>query len=181
MPRGAEKSGCEGEVSAVIGTRARHVAECRALALVAGYAAMNDLNERPGRWTKGKRADSFGPWLVMRDGTRAPQGLLLWLAVIGQRVQDGSTRKMTHREAQQVSSPGRFKRLYPGDLISTGTPGVGMGMTPPRFLKPGGLVKPGIANLGTRRHPVEAEGCGPSPCARRAVRVCRGGHASSAR
>ena len=50
-----------------------------------------------------------------------------------------------------------------------------------RFLKPGGLVKPGIANLGTRRHPVEAEGCGPSPCARRAVRVCRGGHASSAR
>ena len=39
--------------------------------------------------------------------------------------------------------------LQPGDIISTGTPpGVGMGMSPQVFLKPGDEIKLGIEGLG---------------------------------
>ena len=47
--------------------------------------------------------------------------------------------------------------LWPGDLISTGTPpGVGMGMKPPVFLKPGDEIRLGIAGLGEQRQKVHA-------------------------
>ena len=43
----------------------------------------------------------------------------------------------------------QFMSLMPGDIISTGTPpGVGLGMTPPVYLKPGDIVTLGIEGLG---------------------------------
>jgi 2,4-didehydro-3-deoxy-L-rhamnonate hydrolase len=39
--------------------------------------------------------------------------------------------------------------LEPGDVITTGTPpGVGLGMKPPLFLKPGDVMHLGIEKLG---------------------------------
>jgi 2-keto-4-pentenoate hydratase/2-oxohepta-3-ene-1,7-dioic acid hydratase in catechol pathway len=47
--------------------------------------------------------------------------------------------------------------LLPGDVISTGTPqGVGMGLKPPQFLKPGDVVELGIEGLGTSRQRIVA-------------------------
>jgi 2,4-diketo-3-deoxy-L-fuconate hydrolase len=111
--------------------------------------------ERAGQWTKGKSHDTFGPigpWLVTRDEVPDAQDLALWLEVDGKRCQDGSTRTMVYKVPFLVSYLSQFMSLQPGDIISTGTPpGVGMGMKPPVFLKPGQIMRLGIAGLGEQQ------------------------------
>jgi 2-keto-4-pentenoate hydratase/2-oxohepta-3-ene-1,7-dioic acid hydratase in catechol pathway len=82
----------------------------------------------------------------------------MWLEVNGRRFQNGSTRTMIFGVAHLVSYVSRFMTLYPGDLITTGTPpGVGMGMKPtPMYLKPGDVMTLGIDGLGTQRQQVHA-------------------------
>ena len=82
----------------------------------------------------------------------------MWLEVNGKRYQNGSTRTMVFGVAQLVSYVSRFMTLYPGDLISTGTPpGVGMGQKPaPVYLKAGDEMRLGIAGLGEQRQRVHA-------------------------
>ena len=73
------------------------------------------------------------------------------------RSQNGSTQTMVFGVAHLVSYISRFMTLYPGDLISTGTPpGVGMGQKPQIFLKPGDEMRLGIAGLGEQRQRVHA-------------------------
>jgi 2-keto-4-pentenoate hydratase/2-oxohepta-3-ene-1,7-dioic acid hydratase in catechol pathway len=167
IPRGSEKTDWEVELAVIIGTRAKHVSQADALAHVAGYAVANDVSERAfqtersGQWTKGKSCDNFGqlgPWLVTRDEVPDPQDLPMWLSVNGEKVQNGSTRTMVYGVAHLVSYLSGFMTLHPGDVISTGTPpGVGLGMKPPRYLKPGDVVDLGIHGLGTQRQDVVAE------------------------
>jgi 2-keto-4-pentenoate hydratase/2-oxohepta-3-ene-1,7-dioic acid hydratase in catechol pathway len=133
---------------------------------VAGYCVVNDLSEREyqlergGTWDKGKGCDTFGPvgpWLVTADEVADPQQLGMWLDVNGKRVQNGSTRTMIFGVANLVSYISRFMTLYPGDLISTGTPpGVGLGMKPPLYLKAGDTMHVGIEGLGEQRQTVHA-------------------------
>jgi len=167
LPRGSVKSDWEVELGVVIGTRARYVEESEALGYVAGYCVVNDLSEREyqlergGQWDKGKGCDTFGPvgpWLVTADEVPDPQNLDLWLEVNGKRYQQGSTRTMVFTVAQLVSYISRFMTLHPGDIISTGTPpGVGLGQKPdPVYLKPGDVMRLGIAGLGVQQQTVHA-------------------------
>jgi 2-keto-4-pentenoate hydratase/2-oxohepta-3-ene-1,7-dioic acid hydratase in catechol pathway len=166
MPQDSVKTDWEVELGVVIGARARYVSEADALKHVAGYCVVNDVSEREyqiergGTWDKGKGCDTFGPvgpWLVTSDEIGDPQALDMWLEVNGKRVQKGSTRTMIFNVAQVVSYVSRFMTLYPGDLISTGTPpGVGLGMKPPMFLKDGDEMRLGIDGLGEQRQRVHA-------------------------
>ena len=131
------------------------------MAHVAGYCVVNDVSEREfqlerqGQWSKGKGCDNFGqtgPWLVTADEVSDPQDLSMWLDLNGDRMQDGSTRTMVYGVAHLISYLSRFFTLHPGDIISTGTPpGVGMGMTPQRYLTAGDVVELGIEGLGVQR------------------------------
>ncbi len=167
LPQGSVKGDWEVELGVVIGSKARYVAEAEALNFVAGYCVVNDVSEREyqlergGTWDKGKGCDTFGPvgpWLVTADEVPDPQQLGLWLELNGRRFQDGSTRTMVFGVAALVSYISRFMTLYPGDLITTGTPpGVGMGVKPaPVFLKPGDVMTLGIDGLGQQRQQVHA-------------------------
>ena len=167
MPQDSKKSDWEVELGVVIGTTARYVSEADALSHVAGYCVVNDLSEREyqlergGQWDKGKGCDTFGPigpWLVTSDEVADPQNLGLWLEVNGKRVQDGNTRTMVFGVANLVSYISRFMTLYPGDIISTGTPpGVGMGQKPSAvYLKPGDTMRLGISGLGEQSQTVHA-------------------------
>ena len=161
IPRGSEKSDWEVELGIVIGKQAKYVTEAEALGHVAGYCVVNDVSERAfqleraGQWVKGKSHDTFGPvgpWLVTRDEVANPQNLRLWLELNGERVQNGSTATMVYGVAQLISYLSKFMTLQPGDIITTGTPpGVGMGMTPQRFLKPGDVMQLGVEGLGSQR------------------------------
>jgi ureidoglycolate lyase len=159
IPRGSKKTDWEVELGVVIGTRARNVPLERALDYVAGYCVCNDISEREyqiergGQWDKGKGCDTFGPtgpWLVTKDEIPDPQNLALWLDVDGVRMQSGNTSTMVFGVAEIVSYVSQFITLHPGDIISTGTPpGVGMGRKPePVYLKPGQVMRVGVAGLG---------------------------------
>jgi 2-keto-4-pentenoate hydratase/2-oxohepta-3-ene-1,7-dioic acid hydratase in catechol pathway len=116
--------------------------------------------ERGGTWDKGKGCDTFGPvgpWMVTADEVPDPQALAMWLDVNGKRFQNGSTQTMIFGVAHLVSYISRFMTLYPGDLISTGTPpGVGLGQKPSLYLKPGDTMALGVQGLGEQRQTVHA-------------------------
>ncbi len=167
IPRGSVKTDWEVELAVIIGTRAKYVSEADALSYVAGYAVTNDVSERAfqteraGQWTKGKSCDNFGqigPWLVTRDEVPDPQNLSMWLTVNGKTMQNGSTKTMVYGVAHVVSYLSQFMTLHPGDVISTGTPpGVGMGMKPPTYLKPGDKIALGVEGLGQQAQDVIAD------------------------
>ncbi|WP_275787033.1 fumarylacetoacetate hydrolase family protein [Pararhizobium gei] len=167
IPRGSEKTDWEVELGIVIGRKAKYVGEAEALDYVAGYCTVHDVSERAfqtersGQWTKGKSCDTFGPtgpWLVTKDEVADPQDLRLWLTVNGETMQDGSTKTMVYGAAYLVSYLSQFMSLMPGDIISTGTPpGVGMGMKPPRYLKPGDVIELGIDGLGAQKQTARAD------------------------
>jgi 2-keto-4-pentenoate hydratase/2-oxohepta-3-ene-1,7-dioic acid hydratase in catechol pathway len=166
LPQGSLKCDWEVELGVVIGQKARYVDKADALKFVAGYCVVNDVSEREyqlergGTWDKGKGCDTFGPvgpWMVTADEVQDPQDLAMWLDVNGQRRQNGTTGTMIFGVAELVAYCSRFMTLWPGDLISTGTPpGVGMGMKPPTFLKAGDEVRLGIAGLGEQRQKIHA-------------------------
>jgi 2-keto-4-pentenoate hydratase/2-oxohepta-3-ene-1,7-dioic acid hydratase in catechol pathway len=158
LPPNSEKSDWEVELGVVIGTEIRYVDESAAADAIAGYCVVNDLSERAyqlersGQWSKGKSCDTFapiGPWFVTADEVRDPTNLEMWLDVDGHRYQQGSTATMIFSPAYLVSYISQFMSLQPGDLISTGTPpGVGLGRSPPVYLRPGQTMRVGIEKLG---------------------------------
>ena len=164
LPRGSERTDWEVELAIVIGKDSRHVAEEEAMDHVAGYCLHNDFSERDfqyncgGQWVKGKSCDTFaslGPWFVTADEVADPHALPLWLDLNGERMQDGNTADFIFGVPHLVSYLSRFMTLEAGDVISTGTPaGVGLGMTPPRFLRPGDVVTCGVEGLGEQRQEV---------------------------
>jgi 2,4-didehydro-3-deoxy-L-rhamnonate hydrolase len=167
LPQGSVKTDWEVELGVVIGSKARYVSEADALKHVAGYCVVNDVSEREyqiergGTWDKGKGCDTFGPvgpGLVTADEVPDPQALSMFLDVNGRRFQTGSTKTMIFGVAQLVSYVSRFMTLYPGDLITTGTPpGVGMGVKPEAvYLKAGDQMHLGIQGLGEQRQTVYA-------------------------
>lgn len=167
LPRGSTKTDWEVELGLVIGKSAKYVPEAEALDYVAGYCVVNDLSERElqlegtGQWVKGKSCDTFGPigpWLVTTDEITDPQNLHIWLEVNDHRYQDSSTKNMVFTAAHIVSYLSTFFTLYPGDIISTGTPaGVGLGLKPPTYLKAGDRLRLGIDGLGEQNQIVASE------------------------
>ncbi|HEX6803208.1 MAG TPA: fumarylacetoacetate hydrolase family protein [Terriglobales bacterium] len=164
IPKNATQVDWEVELAIVIGKKALYVSKETALDYVAGYALHNDYSERTfqlergGQWVKGKSADTFaplGPFLATRDEIFDPGKLKLWLKVNGQTRQNSTTANMIFDVPTLVSYVSQFMTLLPGDVISTGTPpGVGLGMKPPVYLKPGDVVELGIEGLGESRQDV---------------------------
>ncbi|HET8596797.1 MAG TPA: fumarylacetoacetate hydrolase family protein [Castellaniella sp.] len=166
MPQDSIKTDWEVELGVIIGSKARYVSREDALSHVAGYCVINDVSEREyqlergGTWDKGKGCDTFGPigpWLVTADEIADPQNLAMWLEVNGRRYQNGNSKTMIFDIATLVHYISRFTTLYPGDIISTGTPpGVGLGQKPPVYLKAGDSVRLGIEGLGEQCQQVQS-------------------------
>ncbi|HEX3599285.1 MAG TPA: fumarylacetoacetate hydrolase family protein [Lacipirellulaceae bacterium] len=167
IPRGSTQTDWEAELGVIIGTKAKYVSEADALNFVAGYCVSHDVSERSfqkdrgGQWTKGKSCDTFGPlgpWLVTKDEIPDPQNLKIWCEVDGERRQNGSTATMIFSVKKLVSYLSEFFTLHPGDVISTGTPsGVGMGMKPSAFLRPGQTIRLGLEGLGEQQQRIVAD------------------------
>ena len=162
MPKGSTKTDWEIELGIVIGTKACNVSKKEALNHVAGYVLCNDVSERAfqiergGQWTKGKGCDTFGPigpWLATTDEITNPQKLEMWLDVNGESKQRGHTKNMIFDCATLVSYCSQFFTLYPGDIITTGTP-AGVGLATKTFLKAGDVVTLGMTGLGEQRQKI---------------------------
>ncbi|MEU6803477.1 fumarylacetoacetate hydrolase family protein [Streptomyces neyagawaensis] len=167
VPRGSTRTDWEVELGIVIGRRTSYLESVEeAREAIAGYVVVNDVSERGfqlergGQWAKGKSAETFnpaGPWLATADEIDDVLALDMWLDVNGVRRQTGSTKTMVFDPYFIVHYLSQFLVLEPGDLINTGTPpGVGMGLTPPTYLRPGDVMELGIGHLGTQRQRVVA-------------------------
>ena len=153
----------EAELAVVIGERARDVPEARALEVVFGYTALNDVTARDlqrehHQWFKGKSLDDacpIGPWVVGADEISNPQELDIALTLNGVIKQSSNTSQMIFSVASIIAHLSRGMTLEPGDVIATGTPdGVGMARTPPEFLRDGDVMEVEIPRVGVLRNRV---------------------------
>ena len=166
-PPGAKKLDYEVELAVIVGDTLHNATAAEAKRAIIGYTIMCDYSERSyqlehgGQWTKGKSYDSFapfGPIFVSKDEIPNPDNLTLQLKVNGEIRQNASTAELIMPVAELVAYVSRFITLNPGDVVSTGTPGgVGMGMTPPQYLKPGDIVELGCDAIGWMKQVVEQE------------------------
>jgi 2-keto-4-pentenoate hydratase/2-oxohepta-3-ene-1,7-dioic acid hydratase in catechol pathway len=166
IPKDSVKTDWEVEFCVVIGKKASYVKEEEAEQYIAGYLLHNDVSEREfqlergGTWDKGKGCDTFapfGPFLATKDEVKDLNDINIWLKLNGKTVQSGNTKNLIFNVPQLIAYVSRFMTLLPGDVISTGTPaGVGLGMNPPYFLKPGDVMELGADGLGVQKQKVIA-------------------------
>ena len=174
LPRVSEQLDYEAELVFVIGKRCRHVSREQAPQMIFGYCVGNDVSVRDwqlrtSQFVLGKSFDGhapFGPWLMTPDEVGNPHALGIRCFVNGEKRQDSNTCELIFDCYQQIEHLSRVMTLEPGDVIYTGTPGgVGVGFTPPHWLREGDRVRVEIDGLGAIENLVRAE------------RVEEGGHA----
>ncbi|HUW97698.1 MAG TPA: fumarylacetoacetate hydrolase family protein [Acidiferrobacter sp.] len=158
LPANTQALDYEVELGIVIGSRATRVPVADALQYVFGYTIINDVSARDlqfqtSQWLAGKIGDGFaplGPAITERADIASVHDLTLQTWVNGTLRQNGNTQNMVFDPAALVSYLSHLITLEPGDIIASGTPaGVGMSQNPPRYLKPGDVVRMSIAGLGT--------------------------------
>lgn len=156
-PGVTEKLDYEVELVAVIGRPAKGVSVDQAPAHVFGYCVGNDVSARDWQFhsstfTMGKSFDThgpIGPWIVTCDEVPDPHALRLRSWVNGELRQDNNTGNMIHNLWDQIAYLSTAFTLESGDLIATGTPeGVGVGMEPQIFLKPGDVIRCEVESIG---------------------------------
>ena len=163
-PKYSDQFDYEAELVAVIGTAGRHIPASQALDHVAGYSIFNegsirDYQFRSQTWTSGKNFDasgSFGPDVITSDEVPpGGAGLRIQTRLNGETVQDSNTQEFIFDVPTLIEAISEIMTLAPGDIIVTGTPpGVGLGRTPPLWMKPGDVCEVEIEGLGTLRNPV---------------------------
>ena len=176
---GRGRTDYEGELAVIMGPRpAYRVPRERAMDYVFGYSIMHDLSDRgserlrevtmfPGaNWFDGKsidRAAPFGPVIVPKEFMpKVPSDLRITTKVNGRLVQDARTSNLIWSEAHLIAYITSRMTLYPGDVISTGTP-AGTGMERQTFLKPGDVVEIEVEGIGVLRTPFKALSERPQP------------------
>jgi 2-keto-4-pentenoate hydratase/2-oxohepta-3-ene-1,7-dioic acid hydratase in catechol pathway len=157
LPPDSQRVEHEGELALVIGRTARGVNASDALAHVLGYTCLDDVSARDIQrrekvYTRAKGFDTFcpiGPWLETEVGD--PQRLAIELRVNGEVRQHGTTADMIFPVTEVIAYVSRIMTLYPGDVITTGTPpGVGP-------LADGDAVEVEIDRIGVLRHGVRRQ------------------------
>lgn len=147
----------EAELALVIGKGGKNITRADALSHVFGWTIVNDVTARDvqmrhQQWDMGKSFDTFcpmGPWIVTADELDGTDTRVrCW--VNDELRQDARTTDLIFDIPTLIETVSRGITLYPGDVIATGTPaGVGMGLTPPSWLKTGDVVRIEIDGIGT--------------------------------
>ena len=164
-PKEANKMDYEVEVAVVIGKEAKYISQDKAQDYVFGYCMVNDISERSwqkergGQWIKGKSiAGPTGPYLVTKDEIKDINNINLSLDVNGERRQTGNTERMIFSFDFLISHISQFMTLYPGTIITTGTPaGTAMEMSEPKFLQSGDKLSLKVDYLGEQHHEIVNE------------------------
>jgi 2-keto-4-pentenoate hydratase/2-oxohepta-3-ene-1,7-dioic acid hydratase in catechol pathway len=166
LPASADPSNStdyEAELGVVIGRHCKDVKRADAYNVVFGYTIVNDatartIQQRHKQWFLGKSLTGFcpvGPVLVTRDEFGVPDAQEIAAYVNGERRQFAHLRDLIFDVPTIIESISAYVPLDPGDLIATGTPaGVGIGLDPPRYLKPGDEVRISIGGIGELTNPV---------------------------
>jgi 2-keto-4-pentenoate hydratase/2-oxohepta-3-ene-1,7-dioic acid hydratase in catechol pathway len=166
LPKASEQPDYEAELAVVIGKAGYQIAASAAMEHVFGYTIMNDVSARDvqkatSQFSLGKSFPTFapmGPWIVSKDEIADPHALRIQLTIGGETLQDSNTSLMIFKIPELIEYISGITPLEVGDVISTGTPaGVGMGRTPPRWLKSGEEILIKIEGVGELRNSTVAE------------------------
>lgn len=154
----------EAELGVVIGKDCKNVSVFEAPGHIFGYTIVNDVSARNlqtahNQWYFGKSLDGFtpmGPCIVTADEIAYPPALAISSTVNGEQRQNSNTDHLLHSVAEIIAELSQGMTLKAGTIIATGTPaGVGMGFTPPKFLKKGDVVTCEIEGIGKLTNTVE--------------------------
>jgi 2-keto-4-pentenoate hydratase/2-oxohepta-3-ene-1,7-dioic acid hydratase in catechol pathway len=146
----------EGELVAVIGTKAKYLSEAEALSCVMGWTIGNDMSERTWQrndrtlW-RGKNCDTFkpmGPWIETDFDLEAARTIV---RVNGEVTDNFQTNHMLYSVQTFISRMSQYCTLYPGDVLWMGTEGS------PRNLKHGDVCEIEITGIGILRNPLVRE------------------------
>jgi 2-keto-4-pentenoate hydratase/2-oxohepta-3-ene-1,7-dioic acid hydratase in catechol pathway len=157
LPANSTQPDYEAELAVVIGRAARNVTRENWRECVFGYTILNDVSARDvqlatSQWTLGKSFPTFcpiGPWVMTADELADPHSLDVRLTIDGEALQQANTRDLIFDIPAVLGYISAIVPLEPGDIVSTGTPqGVGLGRTPPRWMRPGEEVAIEIGGIG---------------------------------
>jgi 2-keto-4-pentenoate hydratase/2-oxohepta-3-ene-1,7-dioic acid hydratase in catechol pathway len=152
IPRQSERTTAEAEIGLVIGREASDVSPEEALDFVFGVCAVLDqtaediLALNPRYLTRSKNFPtffSFGPEVVTVDeflASRALEDVEVATYLDGAEVRRNIVGNMTHSPRDLISFHSQMMPLFPGDIISTGTPGAGV-------LRPGAVAEARVDGL----------------------------------
>jgi 2-keto-4-pentenoate hydratase/2-oxohepta-3-ene-1,7-dioic acid hydratase in catechol pathway len=155
----------EVELAFIVGKTCKNITKADALAHVFGYTVINDvsardLQNRHQQFFKGKSLDNtcpMGPCIVTADEIPDPAALGLRLRLNGETRQNSSVSDLIFDIPTIMEYLTLGQTVEAGTVISTGTPsGVGMGHTPPAYMKVGDVMEAEIDQIGILRNTVVA-------------------------
>jgi 2-keto-4-pentenoate hydratase/2-oxohepta-3-ene-1,7-dioic acid hydratase in catechol pathway len=153
----------EVELAYIIGRSGKNISRDDAMNYVFGYTIINDVSARDlqnqhQQFFKGKSLDRscpLGPCIVTADEIPDPGKLGLRLRLNGETRQDSSVGDLIFDIPTTIEVLSLGATIEPGTIVSTGTPsGVGMGLTPPTYMKPGDVMEAEIDQIGVLRNKV---------------------------
>ena len=153
-----QKLDYEAELAVIIGKDCRNIKGEEVKDYIFGYTILNDVSARDiqtrhKQWYFGKSLDEstpMGPCIVTADEIVWPPALKIQSFINGELRQNSNTSQFIFSIDYVVEELSKGMTLKAGTIISTGTPaGVGMGFTPPKFLKPGDIRECRIEKIGT--------------------------------
>jgi 2-keto-4-pentenoate hydratase/2-oxohepta-3-ene-1,7-dioic acid hydratase in catechol pathway len=172
IPPGRPQIDWEGELAIIMGKQSYMLGKEKAHDAVFGYSILYDVSDRGGgkprrvvsmfpgtNWFDGKSIDRgapFGPVIVPKEFLPNFNNLHLVTRINGIVKQDARTSELIWDEGHMVQYITSIMSLFPGDVISTGTP-AGTGAERNEFLKPGDVVEIEIEGIGTLRTPIERD------------------------
>ena len=166
LPKNSAQPDYEAEFAFVIGKGGYRIPASAWQDHVYGYTIVNDVSARDvqfatSQWSMSKSFPTFcpiGPAIATADEIADAHALAIGLSIDGEVLQSSNTRELVFRIPELVEYLSSITPLLPGDVVSTGTPpGVGLGRTPKRWLRPGETVTVTIEGLGSLTNPVIAE------------------------
>jgi 2-keto-4-pentenoate hydratase/2-oxohepta-3-ene-1,7-dioic acid hydratase in catechol pathway len=166
LPRNSKEPDYEAELAFVIGKGGYRIPAAAWREHVYGYTIINDVSARDvqfasSQWSMSKSFPTFcpmGPAIVTADEIDDPHQLAIGLSIDGEVLQNSNTRELVFKIPELIEYLSSITPLLPGDVVSTGTPpGVGLGRTPKRWLRPGETVTVTVEGLGELTNPVVAE------------------------
>ncbi len=166
LPKNSTQPDYEAEFAFVIGKGGYRIPASAWREHVYGYTIVNDVSARDvqfasSQWSLSKSFPTFcplGPAIVTADEIADPHALAISLSIDGEVLQNSNTRELVFGIPQLIEYISSITPLLPGDMVSTGTPpGVGLGRTPKRWLKPGETVTVKVEGLGELTNPVVVE------------------------
>jgi len=166
LPKNSSEPDYEAEFAFVIGKGGYRIPASAWREHVYGYTIVNDVSARDvqfatSQWSLSKSFPTFcplGPAIVTSDEIADPHALAIGLSIDGEVLQNSNTRELVFKIPELIEYLSSITPLLPGDIVSTGTPpGVGLGRTPKRWLKPGETVTVTVEGLGSLTNPVIAE------------------------